>query len=189
MSEQEANVERLKAAVAHVRKEYGGDPNVRSVGYGLKRQQGALQDTLSIIFYVKRKLQSERAIASAGSRPIPPEIEGFPTDVEEANPGRASAGQRDERQYDPLIGGVASSNAAGHIYWFNEGGTLGMLVRDAGDSAPMALSNWHVWGDGGEEGDDIIQPGHPTAGDHVEAVTKVAACGPLITWVIATMFS
>ena len=70
MSGQEANIERLKAVVARVRKEYAGDPNVRSVGYGLKRQQGALQDTLGIIFYVNRKLQSERAIASAGSRPI-----------------------------------------------------------------------------------------------------------------------
>jgi hypothetical protein len=184
MSERQETIERLKAATARLRQEYAGDSNVRSIGWGLKRKQGALQDTLSIIFYVNRKLGSARAIASAGSRPIPPEIEGFPTDVEEANPGRASAGQRDEEKYDPLIGGVASSNAEGHIYWFNEAGTLGMLVRDASDSAPMALSNWHVWADGGEEGDDIIQPGHPTAGDHVEAVTKVVACGPLITSLI-----
>jgi hypothetical protein len=48
----------------------------------------------------------------------------------------------------------------------------------------VALSNWHVWADGGAEGDQIIQPGHPTGADHVEAITKVAACGPLLTSLI-----
>jgi len=184
MTDKQATIDRLNALVARLRREYASDPNVRSIGWGLKRSKGSLQDALSIIFYVKSKLPSERAIASVGSSPIPEEIEGYPTDVEEAHPGVESAGQRDDKQYDPLIGGPATSNAEGHIYWFNEGGTLGMLVRDAGDNAPMALSNWHVWADGGDEGDDIIQPGHPTAGDHLEALGKVAACGPLLTALI-----
>ena len=28
-----------------------------------------------------------------------------------------------------------------------------LLCYDAGDATPMALSNWHVWGDGGDEGE------------------------------------
>ncbi len=184
MSDKQAEIERLKALVARLRGEYAGDPNVRSIGWGMKRSKGALQDQLSIIVHVRSKLPSERAIAAAGSRPIPSEIEGFPTDVEEANPGIISAGQRDERQYDPLVGGPATSNAEGHIYWFNGAGTLGILVRNAADNAPMALSNWHVWADGGNQGDRIIQPGHPTGGDHLEGIGKVAACGPLLAAVI-----
>ncbi|WP_257463082.1 hypothetical protein [Archangium lipolyticum] len=179
-----AKIDKLNALVARLRGEYASDPNVRTIGWGLKRSKGSLQDVLSIIFYVKSKLPSERAIASAGSHPIPEELEGYPTDVEEVRPGTQSAGQRDDRQFDPLVGGPATSNAEEHLFWFNGSGTLGMLVRDASTNAPMALSNWHVWADGGDEGDDIIQPGHPTAGDHLEGVGKVLACGPLLSTVI-----
>lgn len=181
MSGRAADIAELKALVARLRREYSDDPNIRSIGWGLTRRRGALQDELGVIFLVRAKIASPRAIEAAGSRPIPAEIDGVPTDVEESNPGIVSAGHRDEEKFDALIGGVASSNAEGHTYWFNSNGTLGLLVRDAGDGAPMALSNWHVWADGGEAGDAVIQPGHPTGGDHVEGVVKVAACGPLLT--------
>ena len=170
MSDQQSQIDQLNALVARLRGEYAGDPNVRTIGWGLKRSGGALEDTISIIFYVKAKLPSDRAIALAGSKPIPSEIEGYPTDVETSNPGIEAAGQRDDQQYDPLVGGPATSNAEEHIFWFNGAGTLGLLVRDAGDNAPMALSNWHVWADGGDVGDRIIQPGRPTAGNHLEGL-------------------
>jgi hypothetical protein len=164
--------------------EYAGDPNIRTIGFGLRNRGGTLETERVIIFYVHRKYGTARQIEAAGSKLIPPEIGGFATDVQPFDPRRAAAGERDDKEFDPLLGGVMTSNAEGHIYWFNGAGTLGCLVRDAGDATPMALSNWHVWGDGGDEGDDIIQPGHPTAGDHVEGVVKVAACGPLITSLI-----
>lgn len=184
MEDRRATIDRLNSLVARLRAEYAGDPNVRTVGWGLKRSAGDLRDELAVIFYVRAKLPSERSIGATGSRPIPAEIEGFPTDVEAARPGVEAAGSRDDEQYDPLVGGPASSNAEAHMFWFNGHGTLGLLVRDAADSAPMALSNWHVWADGGDEGDDIIQPGHPTAGGHLEGLGKVLACGPLLTSVI-----
>lgn len=171
---------KLRAIIARLRVEFANDPNVNAIGWGLKRRGDTLTDDVSIIFYVNRKFTSERAITAAGSAVIPDEIDGFPTDVEEDHPDIIAAGDRDEEKYDPLIGGPASSNAEGHIYWFNGHGTLGLLVRDASSNAPMALSNWHVWADGGEEGDAIIQPGHPTAGDHIEGIGKVLACGPLL---------
>jgi len=184
MDDRRATIDRLNALVARLRAEYAGDPNVRTIGWGLKRAAGELQDELAVIFYVRAKLPSERSIMAAGSRLLPDEIEGFPTDVEEAHPAVESAGERDDEQYDPLVGGPASSNAESHMFWFNGAGTLGLLVRDAADSAPIALSNWHVWADGGDEGDDIIQPGHPTAAGHLEGLGKVLACGPLLTSVI-----
>ena len=164
--------------------EHADDPKIQTIGYGLRYRGGKLLMERAIIFYVRRKYATERQIEAAGSKPIPPEIDGYPTDVQPFDVRSHAAGDRDDKQYDPLLGGVATSNAAGHIYWFNALGTLGILVRDASDSTAMALSNWHVWADGGDEGDDIIQPGHPTAGDHVEAVTKVAACGALVTSLI-----
>jgi hypothetical protein len=184
MSHNTSELERLKAVVARLRGEYAGDPNIRAIGWGLKRAKGSLTDELAIIVHVRTKLPSERTITAAGSRPIPREVEGFPTDIEQSNPAIITAGQRDDRQYDPLVGGPATSNAEGHIYWFNGFGTLGMLVRNAADNAPMALSNWHVWADGGNQGDRIIQPGHPTTGDHLEGIGKVAACGPLLAALI-----
>jgi hypothetical protein len=171
----------IQALLKRLAAEYAGDPNIQTVGFGLRDRGGQLQAERAIIFFVRRKYGTARQIEALGSKVVPAEIEGFPTDVQPFNPRRATAGDRDEKEFDPLLGGVMTSNAEGHIYWFNGAGTLGCLVRDAGDGTPMALSNWHVWGDGGEEGDDIIQPGHPTAGDHVEGVVKVAACGPLVT--------
>ncbi len=165
---------------ARLRQQYASDPNVKTIGWGLARRGGKLEDGVNLIFYVKRKLPSERSIQASGSQPIPSEIEGFPTDVQEDNSRPSdSMGDRDETKYDPLRGGIATSNSEGHIVWFNGWGTLGILARDNDTGQAVALSNWHVWGDGGEEGDQIIQPGHPTAGDHVEAISKVVACGPL----------
>lgn len=177
---------RIEALVEALKREYASDSNVRTVGWGVPRRAGELVDELAIVFYVRQKLGSERAIGGIGSRPIPTQIEGFPTDIVESNPRPVVdfAGQRDETMFDPLRGGIATSNATGHTYWFNEAGTLGILARDNTDASAVALSNWHVWAQDGDEGDDIIQPGHPTAGDHLEGVTKVAACGPLITSVI-----
>ncbi|MBD8078350.1 hypothetical protein [Cellulosimicrobium arenosum] len=174
----------IQAILARLGRELADDPNVQSVGFGLRRRAGTLSDERVIVFFVRRKYGSDRQLEVAGTRRVPAEIDGFATDVQEFDVRPASAGVRDDMQFDPLVGGPASSNAANHIAWFNGSGTLGLLVRDATDGTPMALSNWHVWGDGGEAGDDIIQPGHPTTGDHLEAVGKVAACGPLVTSLI-----
>lgn len=174
----------VQAVLHKVIRQFSGDPNIKTIGFGLRSRGGQLTSERAIIFMVNRKYRSERQIRAAGSSMIPSQIDGFATDIQEYRPKCSAAGQRDDNQYDPLVGGPATSNADGHTVWFNGSGTLGMLVRDATDSTPMALSNWHVWASGGEEGDTIIQPGHPTAGDHIVAIGKVAACGPLITSLI-----
>lgn len=175
---------RIKQLVDQLRRDYADDPNVVTVGWGLPSRGDQLADEIAIIFYVRRKLPREQLIGAIGSRPIPADIDGIPTDVQLAAMRPLAAGQRDETKYDPLRGGVASSNSENHIVWFNGFGTLGILGRDDATGAAVGLSNWHVWGDGGETGDQIIQPGHPTGGDHVEAVGKVLACGPLVTSLI-----
>jgi len=184
MSKNEEILNTVKDLVERLRQQYASDPNVQTIGWGLASRGGTLEDGVCIVFYVHQKLPSEKSIQGIGSQPIPDEIEGFKTDVQLAAARPTQAGSRDETKYDPLLGGVATSNAEHHIAWFNSYGTLGVLARDNATSAPVALSNWHVWADGGEVGDQIIQPGHPTAGDHVEAVGKVLACGPLITSLI-----
>jgi len=177
-------VARLKELVLELRKEYSDDQNVRAIGWGAPRRGGELADELAVVFFVARKESSERAIRELGSTPIPAEVEDFPTDVQDPAIRPAMMGQRDEEKFDPLRGGIATSNAEGHIVWFNGAGTFGILGRDNATGSAVGLSNWHVWGDGGSTGDQIIQPGHPTGGDHAEAVGKVLACGPLVTSLI-----
>lgn len=177
-------LDRLKQRVDQLRHEYVDDPNVVTVGWGAPTRRDELADEVSIIFYVHRKLPAGELIDAIGSRPIPAEIDGLSTDVQLARMRPSFAGQRDENKYDPLRGGIASSNSEQNIVWFNGAGTLGVLARDDTSGNMVGLSNWHVWGDGGEDGDQIIQPGHPTGGDHVEAIGKVAACGPLVTSLI-----
>ncbi|MCC2318642.1 hypothetical protein [Cellulomonas chengniuliangii] len=184
MDETQDPTRRIQDVAARLRHEHASDPTIQTVGWGLPRRGGALADDLSIIFYVTEKLPSARSIEAAGSAPIPAEIDGFPTDVQVVRLRPAAAGDRDEEEYDPLRGGVATSNSENHTVWFNGSGTLGVLARDNATGAAVALSNWHVWGDGGSEGDQIIQPGHPTGGDHIEGTGKVIACGPLITSLI-----
>ncbi|POF32718.1 hypothetical protein [Roseibium marinum] len=184
MVEINETVARIQASVRRLRAEYADDPNVVAIGFGSPERGGKPRDGLAILFHVQEKLPSERVIEAKGSKPIPKEIDGFPTDVRDENYVSGSVGQRDERKYDPLLGGPASSNSEQHVLWFNGGGTLGILGTDNVTGAPVGLSNWHVWADGGSAGDQIIQPGHPTGGDHVEAIGKVLACGPLVTSLI-----
>jgi len=179
-----SEIERIKALVRRLRAEYADDPNVMSIGFGAARRGGAYKDGVAIIFRVRQKLPSERAVDAVGSKPIPRSIDGFETDVFAAELRPSSMGQRDERRYDPLLGGVASSNIENHVVWFNSGGTLGTLATDNVTGRPVALSNWHVWAQNGGTGDRIAQPAHPTGSEHVKAVTKVVACGPLVTSLI-----
>jgi hypothetical protein len=178
------DVARLKELVLRLREDYADDPNIKAIGWGSPRRAGELADELAVVFFVARKEASDRVITELGSTRIPAEIEGFATDVQDPVLRPAWMGQRDEQKYDPLRGGIATSNAEGHIVWFNGAGTLGILARDNATGSAVGLSNWHVWGDGGSTGDQIIQPGHPTGGDHAEAVGKVLACGPLVTSLI-----
>ena len=123
-------LEDLEATLKRVVAEYGDDPNIETIGFGLRQREGEFAGERAIVFYVRKKYASERQIRAAGSSPIPGEIEGYPTDVQPFVVRRAqAAGDRDDTQYDPLLGGPRASNAEGHIYWFNSAGTLGILVR------------------------------------------------------------
>lgn len=180
----------MRALVRRLDREYADDPNVVGVGWGLARRGGRLRPEVSVVFYVRRKLQSERLLEAFGTTPIPREIEGVPTDV--VVDGRDvrldMAGARDDTSYDPLLGGVSSANLE-HLdrtfFWAElSRGTLGILCRDA-EGRAMALSNWHVWADvGAEIGDRIVQPSTPAASEYAQGVTKVAACGPLFSTVV-----
>jgi hypothetical protein len=173
-------LQRIEHVVEEARQEWKDDPNVIGLGFGSKHRGGKVTDEIAITFLVRHKVGSEDGIRALGSKPIPREYKGFPTDVIQVKMTRASdmTGERDEKRFDPLVGGVATSNAEQNIVWFNGAGTLGTLCFK--DDIPMALSNWHVWADGGDKGDDIIQPGHPRGREHLEGLGKVAFCGPLL---------
>src|SRR5512140_1216765 len=96
MTAQEEIIQQIKDIVQRLRQEYEGDPNIQTIGWGLARRSGELKDGISIIFYVKNKLPSERSIKAAGSKPIPAEVEGFKTDVQLARMRPTQAGDRDE---------------------------------------------------------------------------------------------
>ncbi|MCI0390277.1 MAG: hypothetical protein MOB07_16125 [Acidobacteria bacterium] len=181
-------VRKIKQVVEEQRRLYAGDPNVHSIGWGAPIRKGKLYDEVAIKFFVREKLADADAIQAIGSRPIPKEIDGFPTDVEAGKLRRAASsatGERDEKIRDPLVCGVASSNAAAHIFVGNSYGTLGMLCRDS-EGRAMGISNWHVWADGGEDGDNIIQPAHPIDVDHVLSVFETLACGSILGAVVNT---
>ncbi|MEO0339741.1 MAG: hypothetical protein AAF242_11055 [Bacteroidota bacterium] len=189
MSNYKEQIDKIKALVLRLKKEYKQDPNVLSVSWGMAKRGGKSQPEVAIIFVVKEKLKTKKEVEKKGSRLIPEEIEGLKTDVILDVPfQRQFTGERNDKMFDPLLGGVGSANLDNlnrTFFWVNGGaGTLGILCRDA-DGNAMALSNWHVWADDGAElGDTIIQPKTPDGGTYAESITKVAACGPLVTTVI-----
>jgi hypothetical protein len=174
---------KAKKAIGEIAPEWRNDPNVVTIGYGLRARKNRMEQEIVISFLVKKKGKDAKTIEGLGSRPVPEKIRGIGTDVVEIGKLERlqdeATGERDERAYDPLVGGIASSNADAHMVFWNGYGTLGSICFDVDTGDPMALSNWHVWAETGSAGDDIIQPGHPRSEDRVEAYFETFLCGPV----------
>jgi len=173
--------ERLSDVAEAERRRLEGDPNVLTVGYGLRLRGGKAQYEVCVQYHVTKKLRSAEEIRSAGSQPIPKEVGGYPTDVIETHTARphrndgAPTGSRGSRIENPLIGGV-STTVLSDWHSFPTGfGTLGGICFDRSNGDAMAISNAHVWGS--ETGKDCIQPWMPT-GEYLTAAVKLLTCGP-----------
>ena len=128
------------------------NPNVVGVGIGRKTVRGVATGDLALKVYVKQKIHP---LLVQDEQVIPDEIEGIPTDVEEA--GEFSIWRPIppiyQRKVRPAMGGLSIGHYA------ITAGTLACLVRDAGET--FILSNNHVLANEnrGAEGDPILQPG------------------------------
>jgi hypothetical protein len=159
-----------------------GDPNVVTVGYGLRQRSGKVEYEVCVQYHVRKKIANSAEITRAGSQPIPKDVSGYPTDVVEVVAARPRkndgppTGSRGSHIENPLIGGV-STTVLSDWHSFPTGyGTLGGLCFDRSNSDAMAISNAHVWGL--DNGRDCIQPWIPV-GEYVGAVLKLLLCGPL----------
>lgn len=159
------------------------DPNVLCVGFGLRRRKGKIVEEVCLTYRVYAKYTKESEITAAGSKPIPKEIHGYPTDVlliRESRPYECPddpgmpTGDRGARQENPLVGGT-SSTVLSDWHSFPTGyGTLGGICFDRNTGDELALSNAHVWGE--ETGRDVIQPWMPVD-EYLEATVKLFLCG------------
>src|SRR5438445_9523543 len=128
------------------------NPNVVGVGIGRKTVRGMSSEDLALKVYVKQKVHP---LLVKDGLVIPDEVEGFPTDVEEA--GEFSIWRPIppiyQRKVRPAMGGLSIGHFA------VTAGTFACLVRDAGET--FILSNNHVLANEnrGTEGDPILQPG------------------------------
>jgi endonuclease G len=158
-AEQAALIAALRSHVRARGNDYLQDPNITSVGVGLKNGTGPI----SLQFTVGEK--GDSAIESLDTEPIPPTVtlaDGtvVPTDVIERSYKPAfelvepeSLGDRRIRR-DPIQPGISISHPNGTA------GTIGLIVFDRATGAPCVLSNWHVLhGNKGAIGDRIVQPG------------------------------
>jgi hypothetical protein len=183
-------------AFEHARR-LAADPNICTVGYGAKLRAGAPVQTDTLVFYVREKLPDAADVAARGSWAVPPELDGFATDVVEvghlatATANRSlPSGNRGTRIDDPLLGGVATMalgtaaptpGPAGY-------GTLGGLAFDSQTSgtqtgAPLVLSNAHVWGQ--TQGVEVVQPIMASA--VLGAVAATASAGTPATTVLTSI--
>ena len=128
---------------------------VVGIGIGAKFIGGESTGLPALIFYVEDKRPSWRVESM-----IPPEIDGVPTDVEEAGELVAFAGHQSRRR--PIQPGCSIGTADGMTT-----GTFGAVVFDAQGEAYL-LGNNHVLADCDRYpiGGAIIQPGSLDNGDH-----------------------
>jgi len=176
---------RARLALRQAAQGYLFDPNVSLIDFGNPEHAGQIAaDELAIRIHVRTKLTGpalETAVARNLTRPIPPTIGGFPTDVPEGtyHPYLSSWGNggwrppRDPRavRVDPLRGGISISDERHRTY-----GTLGCRVIDRASGAAMLLSNWHVlvadWF--ARPGQHIYQPGRLDGGMPADTVARLA---------------
>jgi len=128
------------------------NPNVVGVGIGRRTVRGTATQELALKVYVRQKLHP---LLVKDGQVIPDEVEGVPTDVEEA--GEFSIWRPIppiyQRRVRPAMGGLSIGHYA------ISAGTFACLVKDAGET--FILSNNHVLANEnrGAEGDPILQPG------------------------------
>ena len=142
-------------------------PNVTSMGVGVKIRDGEPTGEICIQFTVGRKAGLD-SLGELGLRALPGSLvvdgEEVATDVVERNyatdarPVNVLARQRAaaprKSAVDPVVPGVSIGHPA------TGAGTAGCVCYDAIDGTPYLLSNWHVLhGPGGRIGDPIVQPG------------------------------
>ena len=142
-------------------------PNVTSMGVGVKIRDGEPTGEICIQFTVGRKAGLD-SLGELGLRALPGSLvvdgEEVATDVVERNyatdarPVNVLARQRAaaprKSAVDPVVPGVSIGHPAAGA------GTAGCVCYDAIDGTPYLLSNWHVLqGPGGRIGDAIVQPG------------------------------
>ena len=137
-----------------------GHKNVVAAGVGYKTQGGEMISDLAIICSVEKKvLSSDLPVEDR----VPATFDGIPTDV--VATGRIRALQSRTERLRPAPGGVS----IGHIDI--TAGTLGCLVKKAGQK--FILSNNHVLANSndGQRGDPILQQGPIDGGsfpaDHI----------------------
>lgn len=181
MAAETPDAEKLQRVVASERDRLADDPNVVGVGMGPKIQDGEHVPGAALLYIVREKYDDEEAMAEAGTEALPSEVGGFVTDVRVSSPDVPDlpTGARGTRIEDPLVGGT-STTVLSEWHSFPTGyGTLGGICFDAGSGDAMAISNAHVWGE--ETDRDVIQPWQPV-GEYVEAVVKLALCGPTVSY-------
>ncbi|HET9639963.1 MAG TPA: DNA/RNA non-specific endonuclease [Allosphingosinicella sp.] len=156
---QDRLIEALRSHVRAKGNDYLKDPNITSVGVGLKNGSGPV----SLQFTVGEKGTS--ALENLDTTEIPASItlaDGtvVPTDVIERSYKPAyqvvEVEALDDRKVrrDPIQPGISISHPKGTA------GTIGLIVFDRVSGAPCVLSNWHVLhGNRGAIGDPVVQPG------------------------------
>lgn len=153
-----ASFERIEALIDRIRPDWAGDPNILGITPVLKVRASTVDpENLVLGFHVRDKVAPDR-LADLGSRPVPDEIEGLPTDVILAR--QRALGSVDEKatrsaMFDTLIGGIAVGNANMNAY-----GTLGMTLLAQSDGRMVGITNEHVlvFDVDGHVGDEVQQP-------------------------------
>ncbi|HSQ21956.1 MAG TPA: hypothetical protein VLQ52_04075 [Coriobacteriia bacterium] len=138
----------LAVALSRARESLHDRGNVVATGIGYKVTGGVRTADLAIICSVTEK---QPLTALSADDVVPPDVDGFPTDVVATGPITALAVHVDRMR--PAPGGVS----IGHHRI--TAGTLGCVVHRSGE--PLILSNNHVLANSNDAlpGDAILQPG------------------------------
>jgi len=156
---------RHKQALAEAKRRHQADPNVISIGIGLKRKDGKVTGEIGVVIGVRKKIEIKKLSAHDM---VLETYSGITSDVEEY-------GDIIAYEYTKHIRPVPPGYSIGHLDI--TAGTLGAWVKTLGDDAWHILSNNHVIANSNDARltDRIVQPGPADgSGDPIAKLTKFA---------------
>jgi hypothetical protein len=165
---------RAREVLEKYREQWLRVPNVTGIGIGYKTVKGEFDvNRIALKVFVDRKLRGAE-LERAATTPVPPEIDGVLTDVEEMAPQRpvGASGSRADRK-DPLVGGCAVGVQT-RLFSY---GTFGAIVFDRSTGEQLVLGNQHVLDAG--VGTEVIQPSPVGLDDSFEFGFQLDVCNPI----------
>lgn len=176
----EKTAARLRGAKTALKKRLARHPHVLAIGIGYRQRDGQIVQRGCLRVHVRKKLSLDEIPKRLR---LPTSFRGTPIDVVESH-FVSHAGAPDSR-LNPLLGGAMVAGAAPFAA-AHRVGSIACIVNAT--SGPLLLTCWHVlYGDGGQDGDQVFQPAPSAGSDNLIGTARVGVISKRVDCAVAEL--